>query len=65
MSMIPCTQPCRFQEDGLCTLTQCTTMGQTDMAHLCVHFQPISRAPVSAVPEQSSAQAIVPDEEVP
>lgn len=65
MSMIPCTQACRFQNDGLCTLTQCTAMGQSDMAHLCVHFQPISHAPVSAAPVQWSAPAEAPDVEVP
>lgn len=61
MSMIPCTQACRYQEDGLCTLKQCTSIGQMDMAHLCIHFQPILHAPVSAVPGQWSAPAAAPD----
>ena len=62
MSMIPCTQACRYQEDGLCTLQQCASIGHTAMVHLCIHFQPIPHAPVSAVPEQCSAPAAAPDE---
>ena len=61
MSMIPCTQACRHQQDGLCTLNQCTSIGQADMAHLCVHFQPIVHAPRSAAPVQSSVPAKAPD----
>lgn len=65
MSMIPCTEACRFQEDGLCMLNQCTSLGQTDMAHLCAHFQPVIHAPVSAEPRKSSAPAAAPDAEAP
>ena len=65
MSMIPCTEACRFQEDGICMLNQCTSLGQADMAHLCAHFQPLTHAPISAEPQKSSAPEAVSDEEVP
>lgn len=43
MSLIPCTQDCRFQQDGLCTLEQAfQSVAQTMPNDLCLNFTPRS-----------------------
>ncbi|HJH62038.1 MAG TPA: hypothetical protein IAC84_02025 [Firmicutes bacterium] len=41
MSLIPCTQNCQFQHDGLCTLEQTAQVGsQARPNDLCLNFTP-------------------------
>lgn len=42
MSLIPCTQNCQFQHDGLCTLEQAAqvTTSQARPNNLCLNFTP-------------------------
>lgn len=43
MSLIPCTQDCKFQQDGLCMLEQTSnTGGQASPNDLCLNFTPRS-----------------------
>ena len=47
--MIPCTDRCYWQHDGICTLDTCeNTAGQPGAAHPCVHYRPISPGPADA-----------------
>ena len=46
--MIPCTDSCQWQRDGLCTLDTCSTAGQPSAGHPCVHYLPIFPAPADA-----------------
>ena len=40
MSLIPCTQNCKFQDDGLCTLDQARAVGQAVPNDVCLNFTP-------------------------
>lgn len=40
MSFIPCTQNCKFQDEGLCTLAQAQTVGQAIPNDACLNFTP-------------------------
>lgn len=40
MSFIPCTQNCKFQDEGLCTLAQAQTVGQAVPNDACLNFTP-------------------------
>ena len=40
MSFIPCTQNCKFQDEGLCTLAQAQTAGQAVPNDACLNFTP-------------------------
>lgn len=40
MSFIPCTQNCKFQDEGLCTLAQAQTVGQAVPNDVCLNFTP-------------------------
>ena len=42
MSLIPCTQSCKYQTDGLCTLAQTPSMvNQTAVPNdVCLNFTP-------------------------
>ena len=40
MSFIPCTQNCKFQDEGLCTLAQTQVMGQAVPNDTCLNFTP-------------------------
>lgn len=40
MSFIPCTQNCKFQDEGLCTLAQAQAMGQAVPNDACLNFTP-------------------------
>lgn len=44
MSLIPCTQDCRFQQDGLCTLHQASpnSSAQAIPNDQCLNFTPRS-----------------------
>ena len=55
MNYIPCADNCLYQSDGICTLDHCAAAGQPSLAHPCVHYQPISSSPETAVPGQYSA----------
>jgi hypothetical protein len=54
MSYIICTDNCRYQADGMCTLEHCTVQGQPSQRHPCVHYLPLSPGPEVAAPEQCS-----------
>lgn len=40
MSLIPCTQNCKFQDEGLCTLSQAQAPGQAVPNDACLNFTP-------------------------
>ena len=40
MSLIPCTQNCKFQDEGLCTLAQANPDGQAVPNDACLNFTP-------------------------
>lgn len=42
MSLIPCTQNCKFQDEGLCTLAQAQSQsaGQAVPNDACLNFTP-------------------------
>ena len=40
MSLIPCTQNCKFQDEGLCTLAQAQSAGQAVPNDTCLNFTP-------------------------
>lgn len=40
MSFIPCTQNCKFQDEGLCTLSQAQSVGQAVPNDACLNFTP-------------------------
>lgn len=40
MSLIPCTQNCKYQTDGLCTLELADAGGQAVPNDLCLNFTP-------------------------
>lgn len=40
MSLIPCTQNCKFQAEGLCTLAQAQAAGQAVPNDACLNFTP-------------------------
>lgn len=40
MSLIPCTQNCKFQSEGLCTLAQASAGGQAVPNDACLNFTP-------------------------
>ncbi len=44
MSLIPCTQNCRFQTDGLCTLSQAQAQPKAQAVpnDFCLNFTPRS-----------------------
>ncbi len=60
--MIPCTDTCRWQQGGECTLDTCdNAVGQPSAEHPCVHYLPISPAPADAVRGRYSPPAAAPD----
>lgn len=40
MSLIPCTQNCKFQSEGLCTMAQAQSVGQAVPNDVCLNFTP-------------------------
>lgn len=38
--MIPCTDPCIYQQDGCCTLSRAVSGGQPSRERSCVYFLP-------------------------
>lgn len=40
MSLIPCTQNCKFQSEGLCTMSQAQAVGQAIPNDACLNFTP-------------------------
>ena len=40
MSFIPCTQNCKFQDEGLCTLAQAQAVNQAVPNDACLNFTP-------------------------
>ena len=40
MSFIPCTQNCKFQDEGLCTLAQAQAVDQAVPNDACLNFTP-------------------------
>ena len=40
MSLIACTHPCLYQEDGQCTLDRALSSGTPTNLAACVHFLP-------------------------
>ena len=40
MSLIPCTQNCKFQNEGLCTMAQAQSVGQAVPNDVCLNFTP-------------------------
>lgn len=64
--MIPCTDSCQWQRDGLCTLDTCSTAGQPSAGHPCVHYLPIIfPAPADAAPPRCSGPAAAPERSAP
>ena len=59
--MIPCTDSCQWQRDGLCTLETCGAAGRPSAGHPCVHYLPIAPGPAAAVPPRYSGQAAAPE----
>ena len=64
MSIIPCTEHCAHQQDGLCTLRIAAAAGLPDAEHKCLHYLPrdiSSAASGFAVSLSHSAQESAPD----
>lgn len=40
MNLIPCTDPCIYQQDGCCTLARAGSGGMPGQGVGCVHFVP-------------------------
>ena len=40
MSFIPCTQNCKYQSEGLCTMAQAQAVGQAVPNDACLNFTP-------------------------
>lgn len=40
VSLIPCTQNCKYQDEGLCTLAQAQPAGQAVPNEACLNFTP-------------------------
>ena len=40
MSLIPCTQNCKFQSEGLCTMAQAQSVRQAVPNDVCLNFTP-------------------------
>ncbi|MGM9578683.1 MAG: hypothetical protein ACI3VS_04790 [Evtepia sp.] len=40
MSLIPCTDPCIYQQDGRCTLSRAVSGGDPAQLRDCVHYLP-------------------------
>ena len=60
--MIPCTDTCRWQQGGECTLDVCdNAVGQPSTAHPCAHYLPISPAPAAAALRRYSPPEAAPD----
>lgn len=38
--MIPCTDPCIYQQDGCCTLSRAVSGGHPSQEQSCVYFLP-------------------------
>ena len=60
--MIPCTDTCRWQRSGECTLDTCENpTGQPSKDHPCLHYQPvIFPGPAAAVPGKYLPPAAAP-----
>jgi len=43
MSLIPCTDPCIYQQDGCCTLCRASSCSSPGNAASCVNFVPRSK----------------------
>ncbi|MDO4516413.1 MAG: hypothetical protein Q4C76_04655 [Bacillota bacterium] len=41
MSLIPCTDPCIYQQEGYCTLARAASTGEAALLRDCVHYCPI------------------------
>lgn len=41
MNLIPCTQNCLYQKDGLCALEQAMSSGSPSDDHPCVNYIPL------------------------
>lgn len=40
MSLIPCTDPCIYQQEGRCTLARAVSCGQPPLLRDCIHYLP-------------------------
>ena len=40
LSLIPCTDPCIYQQDGCCTLSRAASGGDPAQLRDCVHYLP-------------------------
>lgn len=40
MTLIPCTDPCIYQQEGRCTLARAASCGEAALMRDCVHFLP-------------------------
>lgn len=43
MSLIPCTDPCIYQQDGCCTLCRAASCSTPGNAAGCVNYVPVSK----------------------
>ena len=64
--MIPCTDTCFWQQDGVCTLdTRDNAIGQPSDSHPCLHYVPIVPEPAAATPGRYSPPEEAPNQRVP
>lgn len=54
MMLIPCTDDCLYQKEGLCTLDHCALPGRPMHGHSCVHYVSVSSVPEDEVPGRYS-----------
>ncbi|MDY3015237.1 MAG: hypothetical protein SOR61_08715 [Evtepia sp.] len=40
MSLIPCTDPCIYQQEGRCTLSRAASRGNPSPQKPCIHYLP-------------------------
>ena len=64
--MIPCTDSCRWQQDGVCTLDTCdNAIGQPSASHPCLHYMPTAHVLTAAKLERYSPPEEAPNQRVP
>ena len=56
--MIPCTDSCQWQRDGLCTLDTCAAAGRTPLRPLCAYFPCASRRSASEMFRTGSSSSV-------
>lgn len=62
MQFIPCTDNCRYQLDGMCTLDHCSAPGFPNQRHPCVHYLPTGTVPTAATLGRYSPPEAAPNE---